>query len=124
MGLTDYANRQICRYSGGMKRRANLAIGILHTPRLLFLDEPTVGIDTQSRNMILDTLVGLRQQGMAMVYTSHYMEEIQKICDFVSVIDHGNTIAEGRPETLIQEHPDCHNLEDLFLKLTGTHLRD
>jgi len=124
MGLADHAKKQICHYSGGMKRRANLAVGILHTPRLLFLDEPTVGIDAQSRNMILETLADLSREGMAIIYTSHYMEEIQRICDRVIIIDHGNVIAQGRPRDLIEQHTGCDNLEDLFLQLTGTHLRD
>lgn len=123
-GLTDQAEKRISDYSGGMKRRANLVVGILHNPRILFLDEPTVGIDAQSRNLILETLIDLRNQGMSMVYTSHYMEEIERICDRVSIVDHGHIVSEGRPRQLLEENRDCLGLEDLFLKLTGTSLRD
>ncbi|OGR31456.1 MAG: ABC transporter, partial [Desulfuromonadales bacterium GWC2_61_20] len=95
VGLSEHAERPVADYSGGMKRRANLAAGILHTPRLLFLDEPTVGIDPQSRNMILANLQRLRETGMSMVYTTHYMEEAAQICGRVAVVDHGRVIAAG-----------------------------
>ena len=124
VGLSEHAERPVADYSGGMKRRANLAAGILHTPRLLFLDEPTVGIDPQSRNMILANLQRLRETGMSMVYTTHYMEEAAQICGRVAVVDHGRVIAEGAPQELVAAHPGCANLEELFLRLTGRQLRD
>ena len=124
MGLSDSADKLISNFSGGMKRRANLAAGVLHRPKLLFLDEPTVGIDAQSRNMILDNLSKLCKQGMSMLYTSHYMEEVQQICNRIDVIDDGTIISRGSPKELLTEHADCKTLEDVFLKLTGHQLRD
>ena len=107
-----------------MKRRVNLAAGILHTPRLLFLDEPTVGIDAQSRNLILEKLTVLKSNGTTMIYTTHYMEEAQQLCTRAAVMDEGRVIEEGPPAALIEKHPDCANLGELFLKLTGRSLRD
>lgn len=124
VGLDESADRRVETYSGGMKRRANLAVGIIHQPQLLFLDEPTVGIDAQSRNMILENLLRLREQGMTMVYTTHYMEEAQQLCTRVAIVDDGKKIAEGNAAQLLAEHPGCVNLEELFLQLTGRHLRD
>lgn len=124
MGLSDSGDKLIAAFSGGMKRRANLAAGLLHRPKLLFLDEPTVGIDAQSRNMILDNLKDLCKQGISMVYTSHYMEEVQQLCNRVDVIDGGKIICRGTPSSMVDEHDDCKNLEDVFLKLTGHQLRD
>lgn len=124
VGLGEHADRPVAAYSGGMKRRCNLAVGILHEPRLLFLDEPTVGIDAQSRSMILENLLRLRAAGMTMVYTTHYMEEAAQICGRVAVVDHGRVIAGGEPATLVREHAGCANLEDVFLRLTGRQLRD
>ena len=124
VGLSDKADSRIDTFSGGMKRRANLAAAILHTPRLLVLDEPTVGIDAQSRNMLLDNLKGLRDDGMTIIYTTHYMEEAQQICDRVAIMDHGSIIATGTPEALIGRTEGCANLEDVFLHLTGKQLRD
>lgn len=124
VGLTEQADRPLASFSGGMKRRTNLAAGILHRPRLLFLDEPTVGIDPQSRNMILEKLELLRAQGMAMVYTTHYLEEAAQLCGRVMVMDHGRALIEGTPAELIAAHPGCASLEELFLELTGRQLRD
>jgi ABC-2 type transport system ATP-binding protein len=124
MGLRDSRDKLIGSFSGGMKRRANLATGLLHRPKLLFLDEPTVGIDAQSRNMILDNLKELCKQGISMLYTSHYMEEVQQICNRVDIIDGGKIIGRGTPSSLVESHDDCKNLEDVFLKLTGNQLRD
>jgi ABC-2 type transport system ATP-binding protein len=123
-GLSDKADTQVDTYSGGMKRRANLAAAILHSPRLLVLDEPTVGIDAQSRNMLLENLKGLRDAGMTIIYTTHYMEEAQQLCSRVAVMDHGCIIATGVPHELIDQIAGCSNLEDVFLHLTGTKLRD
>ncbi len=124
VGLLDCADRRIATYSGGMKRRANLAVGILHKPEILFLDEPTVGIDAQSRNLILERLEGLNRAGMTIIYTTHYMEEAQQICDEVAIVDMGRVIASGAPQQLVEAAPGCKNLEELFLELTGKQLRD
>jgi ABC-2 type transport system ATP-binding protein len=123
VGLLDKANQRVGRYSGGMKRRINLAIGILHRPRLLFLDEPTVGIDAQSRNMILDSLANLNEQGTTMVYTTHYMEEAERLCREVAIIDNGRIISQGKPGAMVSEGK-YENLQGLFFSLTGKSLRD
>jgi ABC-2 type transport system ATP-binding protein len=101
VGLADRAKDRIGTYSGGMKRRANIAAGLLHEPRLLILDEPTVGVDPQSRNAILETVAGL---GIAVLYTTHYMEEAARLCQRVGIIDDGRLIAEGTPDGLISDH--------------------
>ncbi len=123
-GLKDRADDRISVYSGGMKRRANLAAGIVHHPKLLFLDEPTVGIDAQSRNMILEKLLMLRDMGTAMIYTSHYMDEVQQICSRVAIMDEGKIAARGSTAALMEKHGQCKNLGELFLHLTGKALRD
>ena len=124
VGLSNSAHGRIDAFSGGMKRRANLAVALLHQPRLLFLDEPTAGVDPQSRNMILDRLSEMRRSGISMLYTTHYIEEAEKICSRMAVIDEGHTIAQGSPRELAQAHPDCNDLGQLFLRLTGKDLRD
>jgi ABC-2 type transport system ATP-binding protein len=123
VGLEESADHRVFTFSGGMKRRANLAAGILHRPKLLFLDEPTVGIDPQSRNLILERLARLKDQ-VAMVYTTHYMEEAEVLCSYVAVMDAGSIVAEGPPGELISRFPGCPNLEALFINLTGRQLRD
>jgi ABC-2 type transport system ATP-binding protein len=95
IGLSDKADQRIKTYSGGMKRRVNIGVGLLHKPRLIFMDEPTVGIDPQSRRAILDSVKDLNQQGMTVLYTTHYMEEAQELSDRVGIIDHGEMIALG-----------------------------
>ena len=95
IGLADKAKVRVKTYSGGMKRRVNIGVGLLHKPRLLFMDEPTVGIDPQSRRAILDSVKGLNQQGMTVLYTTHYMEEAEELSDRVGIIDHGDLIALG-----------------------------
>ena len=100
-GLTDRASDQTKKYSGGMKRRLNIGIGLLHHPKLLILDEPTVGVDPQSRNAILESVEGLSGEGMAVLYTTHYMEEAERLCDRVGIIDHGKLIAEGTRDELV-----------------------
>ncbi|MDZ4179350.1 MAG: ABC transporter ATP-binding protein [Coriobacteriia bacterium] len=94
-GLADRAKERIEKYSGGMKRRINIAAGILHKPRVLLMDEPTVGIDPQSRNHILEQVKELNTAGMTVLYTSHYMEEVELLCDRVAIVDHGKVIAMG-----------------------------
>ncbi len=103
IGLTDKAKNRIKTYSGGMKRRVNIGVGLLHKPRLLFMDEPTVGIDPQSRRAILDTVKDLNKQGMTVLYTTHYMEEAEELSDRVGIIDHGELIALGTQKELTQQ---------------------
>ena len=95
VGLREHARERVDRFSGGMKRRLNIAAGLLGRPRLLLLDEPTVGIDPQSRRHILDAVRQLAATGLAVVYTSHYMEEVEYLCDRVAIMDHGRIIAQG-----------------------------
>lgn len=122
-GLLEHAGRRVGNFSGGMKRRINLIAGILHKPSILFLDEPTVGVDVQSRNVITEHLHVLNQQGMTIIYTSHLMEEAENLCTEIAIIDNGKIIASGQPKTMISGH-NSGNLEQLFLKLTGKKLRD
>jgi ABC-2 type transport system ATP-binding protein len=122
--LENRADQRVSTYSGGMKRRANLAAGILHNPRILFLDEPTVGIDAQSRNTIFEKLHLLKQNGTAMIYTTHYMDEAERLCERVAIMDEGCIIAEGPPQELIKRPPGHADLRELFLALTGKDLRD
>ncbi len=102
IGLTDRAKSRVRTYSGGMKRRLNIGVGLLHQPKIIFMDEPTVGIDPQSRRSILDTVKELNQQGMTVLYTTHYMEEAQELSDRVGIIDHGELIALGTQQELMQ----------------------
>lgn len=121
--LAEKAEQPVATYSGGMKRRLNLAIGLLNDPQVLFLDEPTVGIDTQSRHLIHSRLLELHQQGTTIIYTTHYMEEAQGLCSRVAVLDHGRILLQGRPDDLLSQ-TGYRNLEELFLGLTGKQLRD
>lgn len=123
VGLEDNLDQRLHTFSGGMKRRANLAAGLLHTPKVLFLDEPTVGIDPQSRNLILERLSSLKDR-ITMVYTTHYMREVELLCSCVAIMDTGRIIAEGPPDELIRRTPGCANLEEFFIALTGKELRD
>ncbi len=102
-GLTDRADEPARAFSGGMKRRLNLAAGLLHRPRLLILDEPTVGVDPQSRKHIFDTIRTLRAQGMTVLYTSHYMEEVEALCDRVAIMDGGALVAQGTIAELLAD---------------------
>ena len=101
IGLRERGGDQVKKYSGGMQRRLNIGIGLLHRPRLLILDEPTVGVDPQSRNAILERVESLASAGMAVLYTTHYMEEAQRLCDRVGIIDQGRLQAEGTPRELV-----------------------
>jgi ABC-2 type transport system ATP-binding protein len=103
IGLVDRAKELVKTYSGGMKRRVNIGVGLLHKPQLLFMDEPTVGIDPQSRRAILDTVKNLNDQGMTVLYTTHYMEEAQELSDRVGIIDHGELIALGTQKELTRQ---------------------
>ncbi len=101
IGLSERAGDRASTYSGGMKRRLNIGIGLLHAPRLLILDEPTVGVDPQSRNAILESVENLASVGMAVLYTTHYMEEAERLCDRIGIIDQGTLIAEGTRRELV-----------------------
>jgi len=103
IGLLDKARNKVKTYSGGMKRRVNIGVGLLHKPRLLFMDEPTVGIDPQSRRAILDTVKDLNKMGMTVLYTTHYMEEAEELSNRVGIIDHGELIAIGTQEELTKQ---------------------
>ncbi len=109
--------------SGGQKRRLNLAIGLLSQPKILLLDEPTVGIDPQSRRHILDTIKAVNQTGTTVIYTSHYMEEVDYLCERIAIIDAGKVVAEGSGAELLELHAS-EGLEELFLTLTEKALRD
>ncbi len=102
--LSDRANEPVDHYSGGMKRRVNLAIGLLHRPEILFLDEPTVGVDPQSRNAIFESIEALNRSGLSVVYTTHYMEEAERLCHRIAIIDHGKIIAMDATANLIRSH--------------------
>lgn len=122
-GLAAHAHKSIKSFSGGMKRRANIIASLLHDPCLLILDEPTAGVDVQSRSMILQFLKEYNQAGNSVIYTSHLLEEAEHICDEVLIIDAGKKILQGNPKELIKVH-QAYNLEDLFLSLTGKAVRD
>ncbi|PSL50232.1 ABC-2 type transport system ATP-binding protein [Chitinophaga niastensis] len=123
-GLEKSAHKEIHKYSGGMKRRANIIAAILHDPQLLILDEPTAGVDVQSRGMILQFLRDYNSRGASILYTSHLLEEAQSLCEDVVIMDEGKMIVQGNPLKLIEQHPACQNLEDVFLHFTGYALRD
>jgi ABC-2 type transport system ATP-binding protein len=109
--LEDRADERIDTYSGGMKRRINIAAGLLHRPKLLVLDEPTVGVDPQSRNAILERVVQLNREGMALLYTSHYMEEVERLCDRIGIMDGGRMIAEGSRRELVDRIGQADRIE-------------
>lgn len=130
VGLSDVGNKKASEFSGGMKRRLNIACAISHSPKLIIMDEPTVGIDPQSRNHILKSVLKLRDEGATIIYTSHYMQEIDDICDRIAIIDKGNIIAEGTSEELKNLVGDKRNLnvtikkeidglEEKMLEITG-----
>lgn len=102
IGLRDRANERVGKYSGGMKRRVNIGVALLHKPRVIYMDEPTVGIDPQSRRNILDSVVRLKDEGMTVLYTTHYMEEADELSDHIGIMDHGRLIACGTNEELVQ----------------------
>lgn len=124
LGLLKFADKRVETFSGGMKRRVNLIAGILHNPKILFLDEPTVGVDVQSKNAIIDYLKQLNKAGTTIIYTSHHLAEAQDFCSQIAIIDRGKIYAQGTPNTLISETANARNLEDVFIALTGKELRD
>lgn len=125
VGLADRAADPLDTCSGGMQRRANLAVALLHQPQLLVLDEPTVGVDPQSRNRLLDLIESITATGTAILYTSHYMEEVSRIADRVGILDQGRLVVEGSVDELLAGSPTgAADLESRFLELTGTALRD
>ena len=115
VGLRDRAHERVTEYSGGMKRRLNIAAGLLHHPQVLILDEPTVGVDPQSRNHIFATVRALRDAGTTVVYTTHYMEEVEALCDRVAILDGGAVIASGTIAELLATH----STTDVVLELRG-----
>ena len=102
IGLSDRAKGRVGKFSGGMKRRVNIGVALLHKPQVIYMDEPTVGIDPQSRRNILDSVVALKNQGMTVLYTTHYMEEAQELSDHIAILDHGQLIASGTHEELVK----------------------
>jgi ABC-2 type transport system ATP-binding protein len=154
VGLSEHARSKPSTFSGGMKRRLNIACALVHDPDVLLLDEPTAGVDPQSRNAILENLEALRARGKAMLYTTHYMEEAERLCDRIVIVDHGRVVASGTRESLRALLPaaprrvevegaidegllallrerglavhetSAGTLEDVFLQLTGRQLRD
>jgi ABC-2 type transport system ATP-binding protein len=102
IGLRERAKERVGKYSGVMKRRVNIGVALLHKPKVIYMDEPTVGIDPQSRRNILDSVVALKNQGMTVLYTTHYMEEAQELSDYIGIMDHGKLIASGSHEQLVR----------------------
>lgn len=127
VGLSEHRNGFAKNFSGGMKRRLNIACALSHKPELLIFDEPTVGIDPQSRNYILEKIKYINKQGATVIYTSHYMEEVEAICRRIAIMDNGRLIALGTKEELVNLVSDSNknmSLEEVFLTLTGKKLRD
>lgn len=124
LGLLAFAHKKIDTFSGGMKRRVNLIASVLHNPKVLFLDEPTVGVDVQSKNVIIEFLQELNKNGTTIIYTSHHLNEAETFCSRVAIIDHGKLVVKGKPQELITQHSGAHNLEDVFINITGKALRD
>jgi ABC-2 type transport system ATP-binding protein len=124
-GLDERADERVKRFSGGMKRRLNVAVALLHDPQLVLLDEPTVGVDPQSRHHIFETIERVASEGRSMLYTSHSMDEVERLCDRVAILDHGKLVALGTAEELAERAgaPGA-DLERTFLQLTGHSLRD
>ncbi len=123
LGLSHVKHKKVMTFSGGMKRRINLAIGILNDPKILFLDEPTVGVDVQSKHAIFQLLEELNQKGTTILYTSHHLKEAEDFCDRIALIDDGQIIGLGTLQELTNQHK-VQNLEELLIFLTGKNLRD
>ncbi|MGC4038899.1 MAG: ABC transporter ATP-binding protein [Chitinophagaceae bacterium] len=123
LGLWDVRDKQVNKFSGGMKRRVNLAIAVMHEPDILFLDEPTVGVDVQTRHAMINYLKELNAKGTTLVYTSHQLNEAEDLCNRIALIDEGKIIANDSLDGLLKEHAQD-GLEGLFLNLTGKEFRD
>ncbi|MBC7904882.1 MAG: ABC transporter ATP-binding protein [Gemmatimonadaceae bacterium] len=123
LGLSDVYNKPVEKFSGGMKRRVNLAIGVIHKPRVLFLDEPTVGVDVQTRHAIIGYRKHLNSNGTTLIYTSHQLAEAEDLCNKIALIDEGEIIAHDQLSSLLTQHSE-EGLEGLFLNLTGKAYRD
>ena len=115
--LQDRAAEPVKNLSGGMKRRLNMAAGLIHRPRLVLMDEPTTGVDPQSRNRIFEMIEALRREGMSIIYTTHYMEEAERLCDRIAIVDHGHIIAEGSNEELVRRVFESRS--EVLVRLTG-----
>jgi ABC-type multidrug transport system, ATPase component len=122
IGIKDRLKDRVEHYSGGMKRRINIGVALLHSPKLIIMDEPTVGIDPQSRNHILETVKYLNEEGMTVIYTSHYMEEVEAICQSVCIMDHGKVIAQGSQEALIEQSDIHTSIHMKFDQIIDNHL--
>ncbi len=123
VGLMEDAGRRVGKYSGGMKRRVSIAMALVSDPKVVLLDEPTVGMDPQARRAVWDFVLDLRDKGKTIVITTHYMEEAQELCDEVGIIDHGKLIALGSPDALKAKY-GSKDLEDVFIRLTGRTIRE
>jgi ABC-2 type transport system ATP-binding protein len=123
LGLDEVRDKQVQKFSGGMKRRVNLAIGVIHNPSILFLDEPTVGVDVQTRHAIISYLMELNKNGTTLIYTSHQLVEAERLCEDVALIDNGKIMAHGDLDNLLATYKEK-SLEHLFLKLTGKEYRN
>lgn len=123
LGLSDCRNKQVQKFSGGMKRRVNLAIGVIHSPRILILDEPTVGVDVHTRKAIISYLKELNKNGTTLIYTSHQLSEAEELCNRIALIDEGKILVHDSLDLLLQKHKE-ENLEGLFIKLTGKTYED
>jgi len=123
LGLTEVRDTPVQKFSGGMKRRVNLAIGVIHNPKILFLDEPTVGVDVQTRFAIINYLKDLNKNGTTLIYTSHQLSEAEDLCDKIALIDEGKIIAHDNLDTLLAQYRQ-EGLEGLFLNLTGKNYRN
>ncbi len=122
LGLTSFADRLVETYSGGQRRRVDIALGMVHEPKLLFLDEPTIALDPQSRALIWEEIKKLKTQGTTIFFTTHYLDEADLFCDRVAIVDHGKIVALGTPGALKQEIARDGNqptLDDVFLQKTG-----
>lgn len=125
VGLTAFKDKRIETFSGGMKRRINLLAALLHKPKVLFLDEPTVGVDVQSKESIIGMLQEENKaEGTTILYTSHHLNEAQHFCTRIAIIDEGRIIQQGEPDALIASFENASTLEEVFIQLTGTELRD
>jgi ABC-2 type transport system ATP-binding protein len=123
LGLEDVRNKPVDKFSGGMKRRVNLAIGVMHNPAILILDEPTVGVDVQTRHAIINYLKELNKNGTTLIYTSHQLSEAEGLCEEVALIDDGKIVAQDDLAQLLKDHKQ-ESLEGLFLELTGKEYRN